>query len=330
MSASNLLKVLIVDDEHLVRNLLKKCIDWNEIGYEIVGEASNAHEALDLVDALRPDLIFTDIYMPFMDGLEFGKLVFEKYSNIKIVVLTGYEEFEYAKKSIKIGIADFLLKPINDDEIRRVALTMKEKIEAERNHRAEYDRMKKQLEENLPYLREKLLNKLIQNGMEDVDIHQELEYFHISLNPTFVQVAVIEATLSDVSSNSGEEERIVLNMQCQELVSKYFRDTSKTSALACVIFAQIWMHMGYSMIINLAGLQSIPRDLYEAGEIDGTSPSQKFKYITFPLLWSTINANILLAVIGSLQAYQVILLTTGGTNKYSNPGCTGHVLCLQY
>lgn len=224
MHNDDLLKVLIVDDEHLVRKLLRSCINWEEIGYTIVGEASNGHEALDLVDQLKPDLIFTDIYMPFMDGLEFGKLVFEKYANIRIIVLTGYEEFEYAKKSIKIGIADFLLKPINDDEIRKVALNMKAKIESERNQRAEYDRMKKQLEENLPYLKEKLLNKIIQTNPEGEDIKQQLEYFRISINPNHVQVAAIEASLAEGTPEAGEEDRLLLNMQCHEMVAKYFRD----------------------------------------------------------------------------------------------------------
>lgn len=90
--------------------------------------------------------------------------------------------------------------------------------------------------------------------------------------------------------------------------------TEKSSALGWVIFAQIWMAMGYSMVINLAGLQTIPSELYEAGSIDGTSEFQAFKYITFPMLWPTINVNILLAIIGSLQSFQIILLTTGGNN----------------
>ncbi len=214
-----LLKVLIVDDEHLVRNLLRNCINWNEIGYEVVGEASNAHEALDLVEQLRPDVIFTDIYMPFMDGLEFGKIVFEKYPTIKIIVLTGYEEFEYAKKSVKIGIADFLLKPINDDEIRKVALNIKSKIESERNQRNEYDRIKNQLEENLPYLKEKLLNSIIQNTYDANNINQQLDYFNIKISPDHVQIAVIEVSFPDNTDNPGEEERLLLNMQCLGLVS---------------------------------------------------------------------------------------------------------------
>lgn len=96
------------------------------------------------------------------------------------------------------------------------------------------------------------------------------------------------------------------------LTSGFF--TASGSALTWCIFTQVWMAMGYSMVINLAGLQSIPTELYEAGEIDGTTGAQKFKYITFPLLWPTINVNIMLAIIGSLQSFQVIFFTTGGRN----------------
>lgn len=96
------------------------------------------------------------------------------------------------------------------------------------------------------------------------------------------------------------------------LTSGFF--TSAEIALALVIFCQIWMAMGYSMVINLAGLQSIPTELYEAGEIDGASKGKVFRFITFPMLWPTINANLLLAVIGSLQSFQIILFTTGGRN----------------
>lgn len=90
--------------------------------------------------------------------------------------------------------------------------------------------------------------------------------------------------------------------------------TDRASALGWVIFTQIWMAMGYSMVINLAGLQAIPSEIYEAGHIDGATELQSFRYITFPMLWPTINVNILLAVIGSLQSFQIILLTTGGNN----------------
>lgn len=97
------------------------------------------------------------------------------------------------------------------------------------------------------------------------------------------------------------------------ITSGFFTEKSMT-ALWLVISAQVWMAMGYSMVINLAGLQAIPSELYEAGLVDGATALQKFRYITFPLLWSTINVNIILAIIGSLQSFQIILLTTGGNS----------------
>ena len=97
-------------------------------------------------------------------------------------------------------------------------------------------------------------------------------------------------------------------------LSSPFFSTGTSVALACVIFTQIWMYLGYSMVINLAGLQSIPTELYEAGEIDGAKKSQIFRFITFPMLWPTINVNFMLAVIGSLQSFQIIIIATTGRN----------------
>lgn len=225
MSQNNLLKLLIVDDEYLVRNLLRHCLDWNEIGYEVVGEASNAHEALELIESLRPDVIFTDIYMPFMDGLEFGKIVFEKYPHIKIVVLTGHEEFEYAKKSVKIGISDFLLKPINDDEIRKTALNLKSKIEKERNQQEEYNKLQKQLEEALPCLKEQFLNQLLLSNIDKEEARVQAEYYKINLNSNYYIVSVIEASPADEERSSvNEEGRLLLNLKAHNLVTRYFRD----------------------------------------------------------------------------------------------------------
>lgn len=217
------LKVIIVDDEAPVRDLLKMCVDWTEIGYEVAGEASCAQEALDLIEEAEPDVIFTDICMPYMDGIEFARIVFEKRPMMKIVILTGYEEFEYAKRSIKIGIADFLLKPINDDEIRKVALNIREKIQAERSRRTEYARLKKQLEESMPYLREKMLNELLIANPGD-EMEQRLDYFGIDINPGHCQAALIDVAAADTEENPGEEERLLIKIQCQELVRQYFRD----------------------------------------------------------------------------------------------------------
>ncbi|MGV8981084.1 carbohydrate ABC transporter permease [Clostridium sp.] len=100
--------------------------------------------------------------------------------------------------------------------------------------------------------------------------------------------------------------------------SNFFGD--QKYAFILIIFVQIWMYMGWSMVIFLAGLQSIPADLYEAGEIDGTTWWQAFKNITLPLLWPSVTVNVLMSIIGALSSFQIILLTTGGNFNTSTLG----------
>jgi two-component system response regulator YesN len=218
------LKVIIVEDEHLVRDLIKRCINWEEIGMSIVGEASNAYEAFELVDKIVPDIIFTDICMPFIDGLEFSKRVIEKYPHIKIIVLTGHEEFEYAKKSIKVGIADFLLKPINDEEIRKAAVAIKEKIIKENTLSEEYEWLRVQLQKNMPYLRERFFNELLQNSIDITEINEKLSYFGIAVKTDSFQVAVVEVFHEETGEAVGEEKRLLLSMLSFDIIRKFFKE----------------------------------------------------------------------------------------------------------
>ena len=110
-------KVMIVDDEKYVRMGIKSDTDWALIGCEVVGEASNGQEALEVADATRPDLVVSDIRMPKMDGIDLAEKLIEKYPNIKVIFLTAYNEFEYARQAIRIGVSDYLLKPFSDGEL---------------------------------------------------------------------------------------------------------------------------------------------------------------------------------------------------------------------
>ena len=109
--------VLIVDDEKYVRLGIKSETDWALIGCEVVGEASNGKEALELADELCPDLVISDIRMPKMDGIELAAKLLEKHPNTRIIFLTAYNEFEYARQAIRIGVSDYLLKPFDDGEL---------------------------------------------------------------------------------------------------------------------------------------------------------------------------------------------------------------------
>lgn len=216
-----MLRVMIVDDERLVRDLLKACIDWTELGMSVIAESGSAAEGLELADKVKPDIIFTDICMPVMDGLEFSRRVLEKHPDIKIIILTGHDEFEYARDSIKLGLVDFLLKPIDDEEIRKTALSVKEKLLCERSRKEDYESLKKQLQQNMPYLREKFLNELVQGNVVLDTIKEKAAYFNITLPEDVFQAAVLEL-LTEEPGLTDEEGRLILNMNCLAQLKNFF------------------------------------------------------------------------------------------------------------
>lgn len=105
-------RVMIIDDEKALRSLLKKTIDWERKGLVVAGEAASGIEAINTIDEHRPDIVFVDIRMPFMDGIEFAKLAMKRYPKLKILILTAFDDFIYARECIGIGVSDYLLKPI--------------------------------------------------------------------------------------------------------------------------------------------------------------------------------------------------------------------------
>ena len=123
---------MIVDDEAIVRRGIKKSVNWNELGIEMVAEAADGVEALSQVIENEPDIILLDINMPKMDGLEFASIIKKQYPKIKVVIITGYHEFEYARSALRSGVDDYILKPITKEDVGAIIRVQLEKIEAER------------------------------------------------------------------------------------------------------------------------------------------------------------------------------------------------------
>jgi two-component system response regulator YesN len=121
-----MINVLIVDDEPFIRQGLVLLIDWNALGFQICGQASNGIQALECIEKVQPDLIISDIKMPEMDGLQLAKVLYEKYDGeMKLVLLSGFYEFKYAKQAIRYKVNDYILKPIVKDELLQVLTTFK-------------------------------------------------------------------------------------------------------------------------------------------------------------------------------------------------------------
>ncbi len=139
-------KVLIVEDELPVRDAIISIINWEELGYEVVYAAEDGQDALNYLEDHAIDLMITDIYMPFVDGLELVRRVRQKDTYCKVVFLTGYNEFEYAKEAISLNANKYLLKPITKDELTGVLVDIRNNIEQELAEKNNINRLKKEYE----------------------------------------------------------------------------------------------------------------------------------------------------------------------------------------
>lgn len=113
-------KVMIVDDEMPVRKLLQASIDWESLGLEVVAEAASGIEAINIIDDVNPDIVFVDICMPFMNGLEFTEMATSRYPDLFVIVLTGFDDFEYARQCVRLPVVEYMLKPIVKTEVEKV------------------------------------------------------------------------------------------------------------------------------------------------------------------------------------------------------------------
>ena len=123
--------VLLVDDEDDVTQISMKKVPWEDMGFSVVGLANNGVKALELVEEYQPDVVMTDIRMPYMDGMELSKRIRAEFPTTKILLFTGFDEFEYAKEAIHLEVDEYILKPLNCAELTKVFQKLREKIDAE-------------------------------------------------------------------------------------------------------------------------------------------------------------------------------------------------------
>lgn len=130
-----MMKVLIVDDEPKLREGLKSIVPWAELGYQVVGTAANGNEALEKHEICDPDLMLIDIRMPGMDGLQLIEAIRKQDTDIHLLILSGYADFDYAKRAISNRVDGYLLKPVDEDELSKYLIQIKEAIEQEQERR---------------------------------------------------------------------------------------------------------------------------------------------------------------------------------------------------
>lgn len=222
-----MLKVMIVDDEFYFREALKISLLWGELGFEICGEAKNGKEALQKIEDLNPDITIVDINMPIMDGLEFAQKVKEKEIKTKILILTGHSEFSYAKQAVSLGVCNYILKPVNEDELTNCLCEMKADIEKEANIKVEVEKLKEQVKENIPLLKEKFLNDLVQGNsvIKSEEVFKKIKYLKMNMLSEYYQVAVIEIDYDEKREWTDDEKQLwifAIKNITEEILQEYF------------------------------------------------------------------------------------------------------------
>lgn len=205
-----MLRIMIVDDEFYFREALKVSIPWNELGFDMCGEAKNGKDALEKVELLNPDIMIVDINMPIIDGLELIQSIREKGLKIKFVILTGHSEFNYAKQAVQLGVNNYILKPVNEEELKNSLLEIKQVIDREANIKIEVDSLKQQVRESLPLLKDKYLNELIKGNLilNENETVKKMEYLKINTDSECYQVVSIEMDYEEGRDWNDEEKQL--------------------------------------------------------------------------------------------------------------------------
>jgi len=217
------IKVILVDDEFLVRARLKACVNWNELGFEIAGEAGNGEDALVLVEEIHPKLAIVDINMPFVNGLDFANIVHERYPDLKVVILTGYSSFDYARGALQAGVVNYLLKPVIQDELNKILLELKEQITQESELRENIENLKVNSRERITLLKQRFIQSLLEGVEPDFsdDGMEKLKLFCPRLGNRELVIAVISID-GLISGNICEKDKELWRFAVSNIFSEIF------------------------------------------------------------------------------------------------------------
>lgn len=186
-----MLKAILVDDEILIREAMRDHIDWESLGFLLIGTCANGREAMEEIKKGNPDVVITDICMPYADGLEVAKFIYENHPNCKVIILSGYDNFEYAREAIRYQVMKYLLKPVTANQLKTLLTEVKEELEKEKREKEYFEKIQTMYEKNKPYFKERFLNQLMRGTNSRGFQREWLEMYGISLNGEWFSVAQI-------------------------------------------------------------------------------------------------------------------------------------------
>ena len=199
-----MLKIFLAEDEVIVRETIKRMIPWEELGFELVGEAADGEMALPLLIRQKPDLLITDIKMPFMDGLTLAKLAKKELPELKIVILSGYDDFNYAKQAINIGVEDYLLKPITKNALIERLSEIRSRYEHGKTQKEYYEKFQREMQAYEKNSSRDFFEALVRGSMDMMEVYKKAEKLGVDIVAEAYNILIF--TMNSEEDFSGQKE----------------------------------------------------------------------------------------------------------------------------
>ena len=210
--------VLLVDDEEEVIQVIMKKMNWEGLGFSVIGYANNGMKALELVEEFQPDVVMTDIKMPYMDGMELANRIKSKFPATKILLFTGFDEFEYAKEAIHLEVEEYILKPVNSIELTNIFTQLKIKLDQEMSEKRSVEVLQKYYMESLPILQANFYSTLLEGRIHEDELKKYLSDYQISLvGPVFCCI-VVHTSLRQAPKNMNP---LLLSTSVEKQIKEY-------------------------------------------------------------------------------------------------------------
>ncbi|HEY5562632.1 MAG TPA: response regulator [Clostridiaceae bacterium] len=211
-------RLLIVEDEEIEREGLRNLIDWDSLGIIVIGAVESGEEALEYIVNDKVDILLTDIKLIGISGIDLAQKVSAIKSNIKILIVSCMEDFDYAKKAIELGTYAYISKPIDTDELKHAITKVTDVFANEENELMQIKRLEKIVEKSIPLLKSYFLNNLIVGNLNEKEVRENLEYFNIKVSDgTFLILITDIESFENIMENKGIGERnltIVKVLEC--------------------------------------------------------------------------------------------------------------------
>lgn len=253
-------KVILADDEEEVLQSIRRKLDWESFGFEVVETFLNGRDVIEFLETQEADLVITDIRMPFMDGIELAKHISEDYPQIKVIIISGYGDFNYAKEAMVYRVADYVLKPVNAKEMGAVLQRAREELDREQEEKKSIRLLKSQYMEHLPIIRESLLNQLVSGNVQKEELFEQLEKCEIRIGKAACWTAVLfQIDRFEQPAGAEKIDKQYASVYIRNLIQERFREEYN--------YAIFYSRLGECLIFGMKEPEQIGKILFRLNGI---------------------------------------------------------------